>query len=174
VYFGGNFLLCTVFRYVGFFMVFAYLNAAPAYSDPDHIALTVDIVGAEGQPGDAIALSLADLQAFPTTQFETETIWTTGTQVFTGVLLATLLDSLDVDRGHLKLQALNDYHITMPVSEAIRDDALLAYWRNDAVMSPRKNGPLWLVYDYESDPKYRSERYYARSIWQLNHITVSR
>lgn len=167
-------MLRTVYHYVGITAAVACLTAAPAHSDTDNVALTVDIEGTEGNVVDAIDLTLEDLQALPVVEFDTTTIWTSGTQVFTGVRLAALLDSLDVDSGELKLYALNDYHITMPVSDALEDDALLAYWRNDAVMTPRENGPLWLLYDYDSDPKYRAETYYARSIWQLYRITVSR
>lgn len=167
-------MLRTVYHHVGIIAAVAFLTAAPAHSDTDNVALTVDIEGTGGNVVDAIDLTLEDLQDLPAAQFDTKTIWTSDTQVFTGVRLATLLDSLDIDSGELKLYALNDYHITMPVSEALEDDALLAYWRNAAAMTPRENGPLWLLYDYDSDPKFRAETYYARSIWQLYRITVSR
>lgn len=167
-------MLHTVYCYLGILSVAACLTAAPAQSDDNKVALTVDFKGTEGKVVDSIDLTFADLQALPVMQFDTKTIWTSGIQVFTGVRLATLLDSLDIESGELKLHALNDYHITMPVSEATEDEALLAYRRNNKVMTPRENGPLWLVYDYDSNAKYRAETYYTQSIWQLYRITVSR
>src|SRR6056297_2872589 len=88
--YGGRFLLRTVYHYVGITAAVACLTAAPAHSDTDNVALTVDIEGTEGNVVDAIDLTLEDLQALPAVEFDTTTIWTSGTQVFTGVRLATL------------------------------------------------------------------------------------
>ena len=49
---------------------------------------------------------------------------------------------------------------------------MIAYERNGAVMSVRDKGPLWIVYPYDSNPDYQTEEIYARSIWQLEKITV--
>ena len=164
----------VLYRYICMISTCACLVAVPAHSNPDNVALTVDILDNDGALVETVVMTLEDIKALPTAQFDTTTIWTSGPQVFTGIWLETLLSSLDVDSGQIELRALNDYHITLPVSEAAQDGAMLAYWRNYETMSARENGPFWLVYDYDSDPKYRSETYYSRSIWQLDHITVSR
>jgi hypothetical protein len=39
-------------------------------------------------------------------------------------------------------------------------------------MSVRDKGPLWVIYPYDAVPEYKSERIYARSIWQLVSIEV--
>jgi len=41
-------------------------------------------------------------------------------------------------------------------------------------MSAREKGPVWLVYNYDSDPAFRTETVYSRSVWQLDRITISR
>ena len=39
-------------------------------------------------------------------------------------------------------------------------------------MTLRDKGPLWVIYPFDDDPRYRSETVYFRSIWQLNRIIV--
>jgi hypothetical protein len=39
-------------------------------------------------------------------------------------------------------------------------------------MSLREKGPLWVIYPYDSDPAYRTEETYSRSIWQLNRLAA--
>lgn len=138
------------------------------------VILTVTLPADESDQPEIHRLTLADMQAMPEARIETTTIWTTGPQVFAGVWLATLLDQYGIDSGELELHAINDYHITLAADEIAHGGALIAYHRNGAPMTARENGPLWLVYDYDSRPEFRSETYYARSIWQLDRIFVSR
>jgi hypothetical protein len=99
-------------------------------------------------------------------------IWTEGVQPFTGVPLAVLLDRLDVEDGTLMAKAINDYAIEIPVEDIDPQAPMGAYMMNGQEMSRRDKGPLWIVYPYDSDAKYRAEIAYARSIWQLDRIAV--
>tara|TARA_R110000765_G_scaffold24497_1_gene61244 strand:+ start:186 stop:662 length:477 start_codon:yes stop_codon:yes gene_type:complete len=116
--------------------------------------------------------TLEDLQALPSTDFVTGTIWTEGPQVFEGVLLKELLDKLDVTEGEIEAIAINDYSVTLPVSDATADGPIVAYLANGSLMSRRGKGPLWIVYPYDSNPMYKTETIYSRSIWQLDRIAV--
>ena len=119
-------------------------------------------------------LDAEGLRSLPATTFTTTTIWTEGEQTFTGVRMTELLARLGVDQGDMALTAANDYQITVPVTEFTGDGALLAYDRNGAAMTLRDKGPLWVVYPYDSDPKFRSEIVYSNSIWQLDRISITR
>ena len=105
-------------------------------------------------------------------EYVTSTIWTDGVQTFTGVPVAVLMERLDVDGGTLLAKAINDYAIEIPVDEVDPKAPMIAYLMNGKEMSRRDKGPLWIVYPYDSDSKYRAEITYARSIWQLDRITV--
>ena len=118
----------------------------------------------------AIIYDLADLEALDAVTIETETIWTEGTQSFTGVALAQLVADLDLTEGVLLASAINDYTVEIPVTDAVEGGPIIAYLNNGAPMSVRDKGHLWIVYPYDSDPKYQSETIYSRSIWQLNRI----
>jgi hypothetical protein len=71
------------------------------------------------------------------------------------------------------LTAANGYQIRLPVADFDPDGAIIAYDRNGSAMTLRDKGPLWLVYPYDSDPRFRSEIVYANSIWQLDRIAFT-
>ncbi|MBI1494526.1 molybdopterin-dependent oxidoreductase [Halocynthiibacter styelae] len=114
----------------------------------------------------------AALEALPTSMIRTTTIWTDGPQVFEGVSLAVLLDHVGVEGGTILAVALNDYAVKIPTTDAIEDGPIIAYQRNDAPLSVRDRGPLWIIYPFDDNEIYRSEEYYSRSIWQLDRIVI--
>lgn len=120
--------------------------------------------------GAATEYDLAALESLGAVTFETTTVWTEGTQSFTGVPLATLATELDVDDGVFLASAINDYTIEIPVTDAVDGGPIIAFLNNGAPMSVRDKGPLWIVYPYDSSPEYQAEQIYARSIWQLDRI----
>ena len=132
----------------------------------DEIVLTVT---GTAEPAE---FTMAELQAMPATSFETTTIWTEGAQSFTGVSLHSFLAGLGVEGGTLNAAAINDYVVEIPVADAVAGGPIIAYARNGEVMNVRNNGPLWIVYPYDSNADYQSEVIYARSIWQLVRIDV--
>lgn len=116
--------------------------------------------------------SLQDLGEMGETGFTTSTIWTDGKVSFEGVALQRLLEAEGISDGTLELFAINDYFVEIPVAEAKESAALIAYRMDGQTMSTRDKGPLWLVYPYDSHPRYQSETYYSRSIWQIDRIRV--
>lgn len=136
------------------------------------VILTVKGSISNTSSGDVAEFDRALLEALPSSSFETSTIWTEGTQRFSGISFADLLEHVGADGDNLRLTALNDYTIDIPASDAIPGGPIIAYQQNDAVMSVREKGPLWLVYPYDSSPEYQTETIYARSIWQLVAVEV--
>ncbi len=122
--------------------------------------------------GKDAAFDLAMLTSLPQTSFTTTTVWTEGETEFTGVLLKDFLDTLGVSAGSLSMIAVNDYAAEVPVSDAVVGGPILAYLVNGKEISVRDKGPLWLVYPYDSNPDYRTEVVYSRSIWQLARIEI--
>lgn len=120
-----------------------------------------------------VEFDLSQLRQIGEVTFSTTTPWTEGEQSFTGVPLSTLVSSLDLSSGVLKATAVNDYAVEIPVADALSEGPIIAYFKNEKPMSVREKGPLWLVYPYDSDAKFRTEIVYSRSIWQLDRIVVS-
>lgn len=123
--------------------------------------------------GNVQTYDLDALEDMGAVTFETTTIWTDGPQRFTGVPLTELVEELNLEDGVLLASAINDYTVEIPVSDAVDGGPIIAYLNNGERMSVRDKGPLWIVYPYDSDPKYRSELIYSRSIWQLDRIETS-
>lgn len=113
------------------------------------------------------------LGMLPVVEFATSTIWTDGQQTFTGVSLVDLLAHVGSEGTSISATAINDYAIEVPLSDIADGAPILAYMMNGSPMSVRDKGPLWVVYPYDSDPKYQTEVVYSQSIWQLDRIVVS-
>lgn len=142
----------------------------PPLSGP--VILTVTGVTSAAFPDGTAKFDIARLRVIGETKFTTTTIWTEGSHTFAGVSLKALVDVLGASSGSLKCEALNDYVIEIPVSDAVADGPIVAYAMDGEPMSVRDKGPLWVVYPYESDPVYQSETVYSRSIWQLDRIEI--
>lgn len=147
----------------------AQITAQPPLSGP--VLLTISEI-IDGQPQRTIQFDEAMLAALPQVTFTTTTIWTQGQQKFTGVPLAALLAATGMKGTTLVGMAANDYLIDIPVAELTDQAPIVAYMRNDKMMTTRDKGPLWVVYPYDAGPDYRTEVVYARSVWQLDRIEV--
>lgn len=118
-----------------------------------------------------LELDLKMLQAMPVTTFKTNTIWLEKAVEFTGVNLKAVLDYAGASGALIHAIALNDYKVDIPTETADADAPMVAYHIDGETMSSREKGPLWVVYPYDQDVKYRTELTYSRSIWQLDRLT---
>lgn len=126
----------------------------------------------EGSGAGERAFTRADLDAFPQIEVATTTPWTAGAHVFSGPSLRAVLAEAGVTQGDIKLSAVNDYFVTMNLDDATADYPIVASRIDGEPFPIRKNGPLWLIYPFDSDSKFRTELIYSRSIWQLVRISV--
>ncbi|WP_170388914.1 oxidoreductase [Ruegeria sp. HKCCA6837] len=131
------------------------------------IQLTVVLVG-----GEQIELSLEDLDSLEQVSFSTSTIWTEGVRQFSGVPVSGLLGYLNAEGSLLKLFALNDYSIEMPVAELEAEVPIIATRIDGATISVREKGPYWIMFPFDDSPDYQTESTFARSIWQLQRIVL--
>jgi len=113
---------------------------------------------------------LTDLDALPQQQFTTSTIWTTEPTAFSGPALADVMASSGLSAEALTLRAVNNYSITMNSSTLEENAPVVATRINGKTFSVRERGPLWVVFPYDADSRYRSEHTFAASIWQLTDI----
>ena len=125
-----------------------------------------------GQVDARVAFDLAQLEALPQRSFTTQTPWQDKPIQFTGPLLREVLASVKAQGSQLKAIALNDYRVSIPVSDTQRFDMVLALRINGERIPVRHKGPLFVVYPYDSEEELRSTLYYSRSIWQLKAIEV--
>lgn len=156
-----------------FLFVFSALAASFTVAGPvfaEEPLLTVS--GNVSADGGEVAFDRAALEALPASTIVTSTIWTDGTHEFTGVYLSDLLAAVGAPTSGIRATALNDYSIDIPAEDAAPGAALVAYKMDGEPMSIREKGPLWIVYPYDTQAKFRTEVTYSRSIWQLDRIEV--
>ncbi|MFT7027310.1 MAG: hypothetical protein ACJAVS_001534 [Paracoccaceae bacterium] len=116
----------------------------------------------------------AMLEALPSATIVTSTPWTIGVHSFTGVPLRVLLARVGVAKGaKLMLLALNDYEVEISGDDIQKDTPVVAYALDGEAMSVRSRGPLWVMYPFDADGRWRTELVMARSIWQLDRIRVA-
>lgn len=123
-----------------------------------------------GATNGAVTLDLDILKSLDTKTFTTSTIWVEGDVEFTGVRLRDVLDYAGANGATIGAIASNDYKVEIPADGISADAPIVAYLMNGDEMSARGKGPLWIVYPYDADAKYRTEVIYSRSIWQLDRI----
>ena len=112
------------------------------------------------------------LAALPQRRLVTHTPWHQGAQAFTGPLLRDVLAQAGAEGKLLIAVALNDYRCEIPTEDTRHYDVVLARLLNGEPMRVRDKGPLFIVYPYDTDARLRSDRYYARSAWQLRSLIV--
>ena len=114
----------------------------------------------------------AMLEALGTVSFSTHTPWYKEPVTFEGVPLVRLLDLLEVHGDTLIAVALNDYTTEIPITDAAKYGPILALKRNGEYMPVRDKGPIFIVYNYDSNSDLRSQKFYSRSAWQVTRIEI--
>ena len=153
-------------RLVLTFFVFLMTLIGPAFGQDGH-ALQVT-----GLQSETIHLNLEELDALAQTEFATSTIWSSGEIHFSGVSVKALLKYLQFKGNNIEMKALDGYAVSMPIADLEDNAPIISTRLNGEIMPIRRNGPYWVVFPYDSDPKYQTEVNFARSIWQLTHIRV--
>ena len=148
--------------------------ASPQALAAPHDKVVLSITGRiahTNAPGRA-DFDMAMLGALPQRQLVTHTPWHQGEQTFTGPLLRDVLSQAGASGTTLVAVALNNYRCEIPVEDTRQFEVVLARLHNGEPMRVRDKGPLFVVYPFDADPRLHSERYYARSAWQLRSLIV--
>lgn len=118
-----------------------------------------------------ISYSTEDLKALRPVTYVTENPYVDGPTEFTGVLLRDLMREFDVsDVEALRLRAINDYAVSVPVTDIENYDVIIAYAVNGEPMSVREKGPYWAMYPISDHPELDDPTIHSRLIWQLAEI----
>lgn len=116
---------------------------------------------------------IPELRQLPSASFTTITPWTRGTHTFTGVYLKTLMAEVGARNTMVRAFALNDYTITIDLSDPAAARALIAYEQDGHPMRVRDKGPLWIVFPFSDYPKeLLVDRVMGWAVWQLDAIEV--
>jgi len=134
--------------------------------------LTISGKIGEKNAGDKARFDMKMLEALPQHSFTTRTPWYDRPVKFTGPLLSDVLAAVKASGTTISAIAINDYKITIPVSDTQKYKVLVARLLDDQPMPVREKGPLFVIYPFDSDADLRSSTYYERSIWQLKALDI--
>lgn len=146
---------------------------ASELADPaGEVLLTVTGLIANTNGDGAADFDAAMLAALPGRDTVTETPWHEGTPTFTGPLGTALLDAVGATGGTLRITALNDYSVEVPVSDLRDYPVIFATHIDGTVMAVRDKGPIFLIYPFSEHPELLNEVQFGRSAWQIRSIEV--
>lgn len=156
----------------------ALATALPAVHAADldrpHGKVVLTVAGAiTTTNGDGVArFDMAMLDALPQRVTATNTPWTKEKTRFSGPLVTALLDRVGAKGATLKITALNDYMVEVPVADFQKWPVILATRKDGERMSVRDKGPIFVIYPFDEDPSLYNEKYFTRSVWQVKTIEV--
>ena len=119
-----------------------------------------------------IDLSYQDILKFTPVEHTMNNVWVNKTVTYTGVKLSTIIQKYNIKSEWLKMTAINDYAIKVPIIDAEKG-AFIAYLADSKPMKIRDKGPLWVLYPFGENEELEIDTYHNRSIWQLKLIEES-
>lgn len=150
------------------------LPGSPVPPPTEPVVLTVR--GRLGLPHaeTGVTFDMPTLERLGLIRFTTPTAWTDGLVTFEGVLVSRLLEVLAVPGNvtELAMTALDDYQVTIPVTDVRTWPVIIAIKRDGRYMSVRNKGPLWVVYPRHAFPELAQTKHNSKWIWQLKEIVM--
>jgi len=136
------------------------------------VVLTVSGAIGKTNAGNTYQLDMAMVDALPQHTFTTRTPWYDRAVTFSGPRLSDLVALVQGKGQVLHATAINDYKITIPLSDTSAHPVIMASRIDGQRIPVREKGPLFVVYPFDSSAALRSSVYYERSIWQLKSIHI--
>ncbi|MBL4908067.1 MAG: hypothetical protein JKX94_11490 [Sneathiella sp.] len=129
------------FLFCGLVFISSQIAAQPKGGAPDgHLVLIL-------QDGTERVLNRAKLESLAQLELSTATPWNSNKRLFRGVTLFELIKKYsDTDPQIVRLTALNDYVIDLPIKEWTDYHVLLATRADGEAISIRDKGPITVVF----------------------------
>ena len=116
--------------------------------------------------------TLEQLEALPQHTITTLTPYTDNVETFEGPFLSDVLSAAGAQGTELRLVALNDYEIVVPLSGLQGFDPVVSVKKNGVHMSVRNKGPIWLMLPISEHPELDKLEFHRLLIWQLKLIEL--
>ena len=113
------------------------------------------------------------LERLPQRDIVTATPWYDRSRRFTGPLLRDVLAAAGAHGTQLRAVALNDYEVTIPMTDARDYDVIVARLLDGQPLPRRDKGPLFIIYPFDEQAELRTQVHFTRCAWQLRRILVS-
>jgi hypothetical protein len=150
----------------------AWAQGGPLAAPTGKVVLTVTGNITKPNANQQAVFDLKMIEALPQHSFTTRTPWYSTPVKFTGPKLADVLAAVGAQGKDIQAVAINNYQITIPMSDAQRYPVVMAWKINDEPIPVRAKGPLFIAFPYDDDAALRTAQYHERSIWQLKQLNI--
>lgn len=127
------------------------------------------ILSVTGAGGETWDFDRGMIEALGWRTITTVTPFTEGTQEFSGVSVADLVEATGVSGTTMDAIALNDYRVEIPAEHIDAHDVFLALDQNGEPMRVRDRGPIWIIYPADT-LLAASDRFDSFMVWQLRKL----
>lgn len=121
--------------------------------------------------GKETIITTEDLELLPAYEIKTSTNFT-PVSVFKGTSFKDLANKYNIVSGELRFFAWDDYSYTIPLSELLNYNAILAYKKNGAYMDLSNLGPFSIIFPRDSFPDIDMLNINAKTVWQVKSVEV--
>lgn len=136
------------------------------------VVLTIRGVGLKNaNVGDTAQFDMTMLESLAGRTAEVRTPWFKGVSIFSGPYLRSVLEAAGATGTMLRISAINDYSSDIPVEDS-EMDVIIATRLEGKPMSVRDKGPMILIYPFDLEADLYREKYFSRSVWQIDEIEV--
>lgn len=126
----------------------------------------------ETNAGDRAELDRGMLEELGLVDLRTQTPWTEGEPLFTGVPLERVLDLVSATGSVVRASAANDYAADIPRSTIQEGGAFLAMTMDGQTLTLRDKGPLWIIFPWSEQPDLDRAELHNYAVWQLLSLHV--
>jgi hypothetical protein len=103
----------------------------------------------------------------------TSTTWTERAR-FEGPLMSDVLKHVGASGSRLDVVALDNYSVSIPMSDLATYGVILAHSRGGKRMTARDFGPTWVMYPRDRYPdKLNTPLAQSKFVWQVRRVTVA-
>lgn len=155
------------------FLIVSPVFALPQPTGPVLLTLTGNITNTN--VGDSAQLDRKMLSELPQHTLTTTMAWVSKNERphdYIGFSATDLLTLVGGTGGVLRIKALNQYVIDVPVSDFVKYGAIFAIKKDGKDIGIRNLGPIMVLYPFDDNEHLRNEIYYWRAIWQVSSIKV--
>ena len=147
---------------------------APIPAPKSKVVLTITGATARANRGDKLAFDRPTLEKLGLISYKNSNRWYKDPVTYVGVLGSTLLKVIGIPKNatKLKLRAVNDYIIDIPLEDFERWPVMFALKLNGDYLTLRDKGPIWVVYPTHLDEALSGPEHSGKWIWQLKSMIV--
>lgn len=147
-------------------------RAAELAAPSGEVILTIAGSVTKKNAGTNADIDRAMLEALPQHEVTTATPWFDGETTFSGPFLKDVIALAGGSGEWATVTALDEYSVDVPVSDFDAYLPILAMTRDGKAMPADDKGPLFIIYDYDSDPKLNTDEFHSRSVWSVRSIEL--